>query len=435
MSFALSRRALLQAAAASAIVGGAAKTSQALGRRPYQGQVRFALPWPTRKLDPHSLSDPTAAFFAPSVADSLFALDTRGHPYPTLAEELPQETADGFVIHLRPGVVTSDGTPLSNADVVASLQRSKTRGGVAWLHGIQVQAGKDPLAIHFHASTADHLATRLASPIAAILPRGYSPSRPNATGAFEMRGRTGQLFLSRNIHAARGPAFVDGIEVWRGDSLQDCLRAFEVGDSDVGWLGGYLHRPRPGARAFDAGSVGWVTLRTGQHAGVGPGAAQAIVDGLDPRGLAHFGLGSLPAQRGVRGWYGEPCELLVRDDAPYLTQLASAIADLLSRPGHKIEMSRVSPAEISRRRRDRRFAMMLDTVRKLGPGDLAMIVSLLSAVDVKLARRPPMMRDAKPRQILRTHSMGVVGELRVAGAYAPRLHGIQNWNLGSMWQH
>lgn len=461
-SAAFSRRTLLAASAtagAAAIVSIATpRDALALGRRPYRGRVEFGLPWPTTSVDPHSLFDPTAAFFGGAIFDTLYALDASGNPYPTLASELPSaasvpdsgnESADGqtdnqtgVMVRLRPGLRTNSGRRLRARDVVWSFQRSARNGGIGWLAGIRASVadatagagGDSGEVIRFDGADPKRLAERLASPVVAIVPRGFSAQRPDGTGAFEMRGRKGRMFLSRNMHAARGPAFVDGIEVWTTESLQQGLRAFEVGDSDIGWLGTHLHRPRPGAQRFDAGSVGWVVLRTGSESGVGPGVAQALLDGLDPHGLAHFGLGPLPSQRGVQGWYGKPCDLIARDDAPYLRQLGQAIADLLTRKGHEVRFVAAPAREISKRRRSGRFAMMLDVVRKLATGGTATIVSLLSAVDPTLARRPPVYQKVDARSVLRTHSMGVVGELRVAGAYAPSLHDVRQWKLGSMYK-
>lgn len=431
--------------------GGAAGDALALGRRPYRGRVEFGVPWPTASIDPHSLFDPTAAFFGEAVFDTLYALDAKGAPYPTLATALPRvltapdspstgsahgraDNQTGVMVHLRPGLRTSAGRKLSARDVVWSFERSARNGGNGWLAGIRAKVGDDPNTIRFDGADPEMLASRLASPIVAIVPQGFSPLRPSGTGAFEMRGRAGRMFLSRNLHAARGPSFVDGIEVWTTESLQQGLRAFEVGDSDIGWLGSHLHRPRPGAQRFDAGSVGWAVLRTGSESGVGPGVAQALLNGLDPRGLAHFALGPLPSQHGVQGWYGKPCDLVVRDDAPYLLQLGRAIADLLTRPAHEVRLVPESPREISRRRGGGRFAMMLDVVRKLGPEGTATLISLLSAVDPSLARRPPAYRKVDPRAVLRAQPMGVVGELRIAGSYAPSLHDVREWQLGSMWK-
>ncbi len=290
----ISRRSLLAAGVSAGAVAIASVAGSgdvfALGRRPYRGRVELGLPWPTTSIDPHSLFDPTAAFFGEAVFDTLYALDAHGNAYPTLASSLPEaagganassgqsDMQTGVRVRLRPGLRTNSGRPLTARDVVWSFERSARNGGAGWLAGIRARTGDDPGVIAFDGANPKRLAQRLASPIVAIVPKGFSPRRPNGTGAFEMRGRKGRMFLSRNMHAARGPAFVDGIEAWTTESLQQGLRAFEVGDSDIGWLGSHLHRPRPGARRFDAGSVGWVVLRTGSESGVRPGVAQALLD-------------------------------------------------------------------------------------------------------------------------------------------------------------
>src|SRR3954471_24509572 len=89
----------------------------ALGRTPAAGAWRLRLPLYFGGLDPHSLDDPLSALFAGAIADPLFSLDASGKPYPTLANSLPERTADGCRVTLRAELRSGRGKALSAADV------------------------------------------------------------------------------------------------------------------------------------------------------------------------------------------------------------------------------------------------------------------------------------------------------------------------------
>src|SRR5689334_714446 len=98
----LSRRALLASLASAA-------GSRAMGRTPYGGRLRLAVPWPITSLEPASLSDGFAALFASAAFEPLYALDAAGNPYPALAEALPTKVDRGCRVALRPGLRTAAG--------------------------------------------------------------------------------------------------------------------------------------------------------------------------------------------------------------------------------------------------------------------------------------------------------------------------------------
>src|SRR3954471_10173089 len=100
----------------------------ALGRTPAAGAWRLRLPLYFGGLDPHSLDDPLSALFAAAIADPLYALDTSGNPYPTLASALPERTPKGPRLSLRPEFLSARGKPLSAADVVFSFKRAQALG-------------------------------------------------------------------------------------------------------------------------------------------------------------------------------------------------------------------------------------------------------------------------------------------------------------------
>src|SRR5262249_10170621 len=159
---------------------------------------------------------------------------------------------------------------------------------------------------------------------------------PDATGPFRADIQGGVLSLTRNANAARGPAFLDGIDVFRAEDLKSSLRAFEAERDDIGWLGVGLHAGRRGAGRVDLGRVAYVVLTTTETCGSFgmPGVAQRLVGGFPPERLAHLGLGPLPAAQGEAGWGGAPVDLLVDEASPYLVEVARAVSAILSRPGH-----------------------------------------------------------------------------------------------------
>jgi peptide/nickel transport system substrate-binding protein len=427
----VSRR-LFLAAITSTVAAGA------LGRIPYGGTLNLKLPWPVGGLDPHAIDDPLAALFGTAIADPLFALDSRGRPYPALASTLPELGPDGTRVVLRPQLVTARGRAIDARDLLWSIQRSRSQAGAALLarYAEPIRDARNPSAILFPGADPSALARALSSPVTALLPRGFSRLRPDGTGAFLAELGAAELVLRRNARASRGAAFLDGIRVTRAHDLADALRSFEAGDADVGWLGHGLHRRRPGAVAFDAGRMGWVILRTGNEAGSwgAPGVAQQLLDAVPAASIAHLGLHGLARASGGSRWGGKACELMVTENAPQLVEIARTLAALLSRPGHEVRLRARPRRELVRRRSQSQFALMLDFVRPLGADANATGLALLTAADPALARHPPQLVSPDPRRVAQTLQLGVVGELRIEGARIPQVRGLESWNLGAVWR-
>ena len=415
-----------------------AGAASALGRTPTSGRVALKVPWPVSTLDPHRLDDPTAALFGEAIADPLFALDAQGNPYPALAAALPTATRRAARVTLRPGLRTARGRALDSRDVVFSIERARRLGALGILSGLPkpTRDPADPLAVLFRGADPAEVARVLTSPITALLPRAFNPRAPDGTGAFVARPGRRRLVLARNGSAARGASFLASISVEAAKDLADALRAFEVGDVDVGWLGRGLHRPRPGSVRFDAGSAGWIVLRTGRDAGGwgAPGVAQRLLDAVAPSRLGHLGLGRLPSPRGSPAWNGPPSDLLAADDSPHLVEIARVLAAELSRPGHEVTLARRPPGRAGAPGRKR--ALLVDGRRRAqdrtaGPRHAA------GASDrrgpKRRARRPPRLASYQPRQVTRTLPLGVVGELKIAGAHVPGLH-LRGWDLGASWR-
>ena len=399
------------------------------------------VPFRLLRLDPHALDDPIAALFGTAVSDPLFSLDALGRAYPALAAALPEGTAKGVRIRLRPGLLSAQGKPIRAEDVIASLERARRRGASALLAAVPAPTReRDPLVVSFPRVDPNVLATALASPITAIVPRGYSPQDPDGSGAFRARFERGALTLERNPNAARGPAFLQRIEVGTASDLADALRAFEGGSVDLGWLGSGLYRPRSGALAFRGTQYGWAILRLGKAAGAwgAPGVAQQLIDSIDPSRLRHLGLENLPRAStrpsSTAQWGGGLARISVAEDAPQLVLIARTLADALSRPNNLVSVSVEPTADLERRRGARDFQMMVDIVRTLGPPGPMTQHALLAAQDPELAKKPPQLPSFDARSVTSTLTLGVIGELWVQGAHAPNQQNLGGWNLGNVFR-
>jgi peptide/nickel transport system substrate-binding protein len=411
--------------------------SRALARHPYGGALRLELPLSMDGVDPHAGDDPFGALFANAVADPLFGLDASGRPYPALAAALPEPVEKGARLLLRPGLVTARGQKLSARDVVSSLERSRAGRGravLAQFKAVRAVRG-DPLAVDVEGAAPEALAIALACPVTAIVPRSFNPGEPDGTGAFRVTRMKDGMTFERNERAARGPAFLDRIEVRRAGDLASELRAFEVGDSDIGFLGAGLHRRRALAVDFRTESFGWLVLRTGPLAGPwgAPGVAARLVAGVDPSRFSHLGIA--PRGGGTAAlWGGAPADLLVDEGSSYLVEIARAVSGVLSDAGHEIRPTPLPHAELRRRRDEGRFSLAIDFVRRLGPTSDQGLLSILSGADPKLADKPPHFSALDYDALTRTLPLAVLGELSFAGARAPDLHGVEQWDLGGVFR-
>jgi peptide/nickel transport system substrate-binding protein len=420
----------------------------ALGRTPFGGRIAMHVPWPTVGIDPHDLRDPTAALFASAIADAIFAADPGVPAFPTLASAMPTREGADTVVRLREGLKTARGVALDARDLIASVERARTRGAASVLAQVPrpVAHKSDPLAAVFGAIEPAHLARALASPLCALLPRRFDPGAPDGTGAFLADISATGLTLTRNLLAARGPSFLDEIVIAPALDLKTSLRSFEAETDDLGWLGFGLHDGRKGAVRMELGRAAWIVLSTGPEAGAFglPGVAQRLIDALPPERLAHLGIGTLPAAVGDPAWGGPPADLLVDDASPHLVEVARAVAPILSRPGHEVTVAPVARAEIARRRARGKATLAIEIVRAVGPTPLHALFSLATAEDVvrgrDLGRTPPKgLTATSARQLTSGLRVGVLGELRIAGGAIPdiflaRSPSGEGWDLGASFR-
>lgn len=418
----------------------ATSLARALGRIPYAGALRMDLPFAVDGLDPHVSDDVASALLGPALFDTLYSWDASGRPYPVLARGMPEPTSSqGSRLSLRPGLVTARGRALDAADVIASFERARRLAARPLLSGFggARRVRDDPLAVEFLGANPEDLADTMSSPLTAIVPKTFSPASPDGTGAFRADSTPGGVMLARNERAARGPAFLDRVEVRKAADLAAGLRAFESGEADLGFLGAGLHRRRAGAVDLKTEPVGWVVLRTGPEAGEwgAPGLAARLVQGLDPARLSHLGLTPPPsAATGGQGWGGAPASLYVDEASSYLVEVARAVAAAVSQPGHEIRPTPLSHGDLARLRDGGHYATMIDFVRRIGPTPRHTALSLLAAANPRLADKPPRtVRDDIP-VLERTLLLAVLGEVGIVGARAADVHGLEQWELGSVWR-
>jgi peptide/nickel transport system substrate-binding protein len=437
----MSRRALVRGAASIALteIASAVRCRRALARMrtPYGGQIVLHVPWPLGSLDPHRLDDAAVALFGEALFDTLYAHSETGEIVPSLAESNPEPEGRDLRVAIRTDVRFASGAIFDARAAAGSIARAKARDAAAWLGDIPAPH-VDRNELVFAMRDARRLTHALASPLVAIVPPRFNPERPDGSGPMRAEMRPGALFLARNTFASNGPSFLDSIEARHAPDLITSLRAFESGEDDVGWLGSFLHEPRSGAQSFDAGVVSWAILRTGREAGAldTRGTAQALADGVSHASLASLVVGP-PWPQGPARWTGPACDLLVRDDSPWLIEVARALSAALSSQSHEIAARPLAPADVLQRRTARAFSLMLDVTCAAGPGNFGSLIGLATADDpasaVALARHPPLA-DMTPRTMTRTMRLGVVGDVRLQGGRAPEVVlPLSRWGRGIDW--
>jgi peptide/nickel transport system substrate-binding protein len=114
----------------------------------------------------------------------------------------------------------------------------------------------------------------------------------------------------------------------------------------------------------------------------------------------------------------------VRDDSPWLVELARAVASALTSSASEVTVRPAPALEIEQRRASRAFALMVDAVRPFGRGSFAEIAALTAADDVQRgadAVRRPHRGEQPVRVLARTLRLGVLGEIRVSGGRIPEV--------------
>src|SRR5262249_52562806 len=144
------------------------------------------------------------------------------------------------------------GSALDARDVVSSIARASKAGAASFLarFGTPTVSPGDALSVVFPKGDRVAVARALASPLTAIVPRGFDPRKPDGTGAFSATLTGGSLLLARNLSAARGASFLESITVTKAPDLTTSLRDFEAQKDDLGWNGALRIASRRGRVRF-----------------------------------------------------------------------------------------------------------------------------------------------------------------------------------------
>ena len=158
----LSRRSLglgLFGAAAVATLG---RPVLAQAAAPANGVMRVATIGEPGTLDPTTTTADLVSIITQHIFETLYAFDASWQIRPLLAADMPVVSADSrqYTIKLRQGVKFHDGSPMTGADVVASLQR--------WLK-VSPRGKLAAPAIHSVAMRGDALVIDLDQPFAPLL--------------------------------------------------------------------------------------------------------------------------------------------------------------------------------------------------------------------------------------------------------------------------
>jgi ABC-type transport system substrate-binding protein len=192
--------------------------SPALGPS-YGGRIEIGLDAVPAGFVPAPARTAGARLLSGLVHETLVTVSPDGAPSPALAAGW-SVTGRELTIGLRPGALFHDGTPITSADVVRSLQRflRSTSPAAAWLAPhVTGLAAADPLRVVLTVDENRHgVLEALAAPAAAMTSArgaGAGPFVPTTNAPVGQR-----LTLVHFAHHVRGRPFLDAIDVRVGGS-------------------------------------------------------------------------------------------------------------------------------------------------------------------------------------------------------------------------
>jgi peptide/nickel transport system substrate-binding protein len=186
--------------------------ASACAQPPPVQSLRMAYPHELVTMDPHAHADAVTTLVLSAVYESLVRFEPGQPVKPGLADRWTTPDQSTWRIHVRDGVRFHDGTRLTPADVMASIERARASRVLG--HQLdeidQVQLlESDERSIEITTRRpAPLLLTRLES--VAIVPRDFNPANPIGTGPYRWRVGSvqGPVVLERwDDYWARAPDF------------------------------------------------------------------------------------------------------------------------------------------------------------------------------------------------------------------------------------
>lgn len=404
---------LLTGAVATILSAGEATAA----RRPrYGGAPELHLPLNLSRIDPHDPHDLTATLLGEALFETLFARSPTGSPYPTLASGPPTPKGRRAIVSLRPQLKFSSGRSIDAKEVMSALRRaSASSPALASLADVDTVRGA-PLQLSFALSDSKLLSELLSHPRAAIVPSDFSPSAPDACGAFQIVKTGTTLKLARNPLGPRGGGYLDEVLI-QSATISDCLRAFEAGRSELGFLGAGLHRERQGITRYRLNPLGLLLVIPGTRI-----RTEFPVGGLH-EALARLPDGPLAAlgaerpRRSPERWTRGNAELLVPQGEPWLGALAEELRSAWSTKDHTVTVRALPATQLSDLRRSGQFDLMLQFLGTRGVAETD-TTNHLFQLDRRAAPRGG--RVLSPLEGGRQLSLGLLGSLRPSVAVSPR---------------
>lgn len=416
----LNRRPFLKWATISALLGGQAtpETSWAKAREHYGGSLRVSLPLSLEQLDPHEPTSLSLGLWGRALFETLYARTATGRPYPTLAASMPVESKDYFTVELRGDLRFSNGQKIEARECALALRRSQSLSSALRALGPPEWSRHQAQIVRFAKKktsfgSATQVAAALANPRGAIVPVNFTPSSPIACGALKLTQKESRrVTLSRNPLAPRGGAFIDSLTL-TSSSIADCLRAFESGRSDVGFLGSGLHQSRQDVTSFNLPPLGLVTLQAGSKN-----------QQFQRPGMLHGALSHLPrapfealATHRVRSthlpWRSGPVAILVNRDEPWLHAIAQELAQAWSPARTPSRVEALSGKQFEQRSLSQDYDFLLSalcTSEQAQNQASADLIALASKLPPRSGQMP------SPEAACRRLHLGLVGELRPRGS-------------------
>lgn len=266
----------------------------------YGGTIRIALPSAPRVLDPARAVEPADLVAVRALHAPLLEIGADGRLAPGLLAEVPAPEVGGrlFRLRLAPGLRFSDGTPVTAADVGASLARllvREPRSPHAWvalpiLGADSVQEGRAASVAGLRVLSERELLVTLAFPLPeypwalAALPAAVVSPRGAGAGPFALATQDGrEARLAANAHHRRGRPFADAL-VLSGPDARGAARALGAGALDL------VLRPEPaGGVAVGSTPPFLATVAaTSPRLGAGAVAVRRVLAALDRAALGRL---------------------------------------------------------------------------------------------------------------------------------------------------